>query len=69
MGKIRNNKAVSTILPYILILYLKQQSIILRCCYSLKFEKSFFSNKFFGFIFLSKMIVVAAVKDQIKYST
>ena len=47
-GTIRNNKAMSTVLSFIRILYPKQQSNILRCFCSLKFEKkSLFSNKFY----------------------
>ena len=30
-GKVRNNKTMLTILSFIRILYLKQQSIVLRC--------------------------------------
>ena len=40
-GEIRNNKAMLKILSLIRILYLKQQSNILRSFYSLKFEKKF----------------------------
>ena len=56
-SKIRSNRTMSKILLFIRILYLKQQSNILRCFCSLKFEKSLFSNNFFSFIFSSKMIV------------
>ena len=55
-GKVRNNKRMWTILKFILILYPKQQSNILRCFSSLKFQKSLFSNTFFSFIFHIKMI-------------
>ena len=55
------------ILPFIRILYLKQQSSILRCFCRLKFGKGLFNNTFFSFIFHSKMIDHAAEKDQIKY--
>ena len=48
------------ILSFIQILYPQ------RFC-SLKFEKSLFSNKFFSFIYLSKMTVHTAEKDRIKY--
>ena len=54
-------------LPFVRILYLKQQSSILRCFSRLKFEKSLFSNTLFSFIFCSNMIVHTAEKDQIKY--
>ena len=46
---------------------LKQQTNILRCFCSLKFEKGLFSNKFFSFLFRSKMTVHTAENDQIKY--
>ena len=62
----KNNKTVLKILPFILILYLKQQSSILWCFCGLKFEESF-NNTFFSFIFRCKIIVHAAEKDQIKY--
>ena len=38
-GKIKNNKTMLKILPFIRILYLKQQSSILRCFSRLKFKK------------------------------
>ena len=66
-GKIKNNKTMLKMLLFIRILYLKQQSSILRCFSRLKFEKSLFSNTFFSFIFPIKMIVYTAEKDQIKY--
>ena len=46
------------------ILYLEQQSNIVRCLCSLKFGKSLFSRKFFSFIFRSKMIVDTAKKGK-----
>ena len=60
-GKVRNNKAVSSILSFIRIFYLKQQSNI-RCFCSLKFEKSLCSNEFFSFIFRIKMIILTVEK-------
>ena len=66
-GRVGNNEAMSTILSFFPILYLKQQSNILLCFCSLKFEERFLSNKFFNFIFRSEMIVLTAKKDQIKY--
>ena len=48
------------ILPFIQIIYLKQQSSTLRCFSRLKFEKSLFINTIFSFIFCSKMIVYTA---------
>ena len=60
-------KTMLTILQFDPILYLKKQRSILRCFCSLKFEKSLFSNKFFSFIFPSKMKVQTAEKDQMKY--
>ena len=62
-GKVRNKKAMSIILPFIRIIYLKQQSNILRCFCSLKFEKKLSSNKFFNFIFHTKMIALTSEKD------
>ena len=41
-GKIKNNKTMLKILPFIGILYLKQRGSILRCFSWLKFEKSLF---------------------------
>ena len=38
-GKVRNNKALLKILPFIQIFCLKQQSNILRCFCILKFEQ------------------------------
>ena len=49
------------ILPYFRILYLEQESSILRCFSRLTF------SRFFSFISRSKMIVRTAEKDQIKY--
>ena len=65
--KFNNNKIMLKILSFTLILYLKQQSGVVRCFFNLKFEKSLFSNTFFSCIFRSKMIVHTAEKDQIKY--
>ena len=54
-GKVKNNEKMSTIMPFIqFFFYLKQQTNILWCFCSLKFEKRFFSNKFFIFIFRKK---------------
>ena len=50
-GKIKNNKTMLDILPFIRIPYLKQQSCILRCFSRLEFEDSLFSNTFFSFVF------------------
>ena len=53
------------ILSFIGILYLKQQysgSLL-----QINIWEVFFSNKFFSFIFRSKMKILAAKKDQIKY--
>ena len=55
-GEVKNNNTMLKILPFIRILYLKQQSSILRCFCRLKFEKSLINNTFFSFIFHSKMI-------------
>ena len=44
--EVRNNKAILKILSLIQIFYLKQQSNIMWSFYSIKFEKSLFSNKF-----------------------
>ena len=55
-GEVKNNNTMLKILPFIQILYLKQQSSILRCFCRLKFEKSLINNTFFSFIFHSKMI-------------
>ena len=63
-GKVRNDKTKSTILWFIWNLYLKQQSNIVRCFCSLRFEKSLFSNKFFSFTFPSKMIVRTAKRTK-----
>ena len=64
---IENNKSTLKVLPFIQILYLKQQSSILWCFSRLKFDKRIFSNTFFSFIFRSTMIVHTAEKYQIKY--
>ena len=45
-GKFRNSKTMLTILSFIRVLYLKQSSNILRCFFSLKFEKILFNNEF-----------------------
>ena len=45
-GEVRNNKSMLKTLSLIWILYLKQQSNILRSFYSWRFEKSLFSSKF-----------------------
>ena len=45
--------------------FFKQQSNILRCFCSLKFEKSLFSDKFFSFISHSNMTVLIAEKGYI----
>ena len=54
-GKIKNNKSMLKILPFIRILYLKQQSSILQCF------------RFLGYISQQDDPVHAAEKDQIKY--
>ena len=51
-----------TILSFIRILHLKQQYF-----FRLEFGKTLFSNKFFSWIFRSKMTVHTIEKDQIKY--
>ena len=43
--KVKNDKTMSTILSFIQILYLKQQSNIIRCFCSLKFEKIFYNKR------------------------
>ena len=65
--KVINNKKTLTILSFFRILYLKHQSNISRCLYSLQLEKSLLSNKFFSFISCSKIIVHTPGKDQIKH--
>ena len=55
-GEVKNNSTMLKTLPFIKIIYLKQQSSILRCFCRLKFEKSLINNTFFSFIFHSKMI-------------
>ena len=52
-GKVRNNKTMPTIWPFIRILHLKQQSNILRCFYRLRFEKV--TKISFSALFRSKM--------------
>ena len=66
-SKVKNNKTMLKILPFIAIIYLKQQSSILWCFCRLKFEKILFNNTFSSFIFGSKMIVYTIEKDQITY--
>ena len=63
MVKVKNNRTMS-ILTFTRILYLEQQSNILRCFYSLKFEKSLCSNELSSWIFRSKRIVYTAKKVQ-----
>ena len=46
--------------------FILNNNILQRFC-SFKFEKSLFSNKFFNFIFRSKMTVHTAENNQIKY--
>ena len=58
---------MSGIFPFISTLYLKQQTDILRCLSSLKFENSLFSNKLFRCIFCSERKVYTAENDQTKY--
>ena len=58
---------MSAICSFISTLYLKQQTNILQCFSSLKFENSLFSNKFFICIFHSVRKVYAAENDQKKY--
>lgn len=57
-----NNKTMSTILPFIRILHLKQQSNTFRCFWSLKFKKGLCNNKLSSSIFLSKKIAHTAGK-------
>ena len=54
-GKVRNSKIIIKILSFIQILYLKQQSNIMRCFCGIEFGKSLITNKFFSFIRCSKM--------------
>ena len=57
---------MSGIFPFISTLYLKQQTNILRCLSSLKFENSLFSNKLFRCIFCSERKLYAAENDHTK---
>ena len=66
-GYVRNNKTMSAILSFISTLYLKQQTNILRCFSSLKFENSLLSSKLLRCIFRSGRKFYAAENDQIKY--
>ena len=65
--KVKTNKAISTILLFIRVLYLKQQNNILRCFCRLKFGNSLFSNKLSSCIFHSRTIVYTTKKVHIKY--
>ena len=58
---------MSEIFSFISTLYLKQQTNIIWCFFSLKFENSLFSNKLFRCIFRSEKKVYTAKNDQIKY--
>ena len=58
---------MAAIFLFISTLYLKQQTNILRCFCSLKFENSLFSNKLFRCIFRSERKIYTAENDQIKY--
>ena len=65
MVKLKNDKTMLKIFSFILNSVSKKNSIMQRF-YSLKFEKiSLFSNKFFSFIFGSKMTVHTAENEQI----
>ena len=66
-GYVRNNKTMSAILSFISTLYLKQQTNILWCFSSLKFENSLLSSKLLRCIFRSGRKFYAAENDQIKY--
>ena len=59
-----NNKTMSTVLSFIPILYLKEQSNILWCLWDLRFEKLLYSNKLLSYIFRSKRIVYTVKKVQ-----
>ena len=65
--KVKNNKTISTILSFIQVLHLKQQSNILQCFYSLKFQNNLFRHKLSNCIFRSKTIVYTTKKVHIKY--
>ena len=45
MVKLKSNKTMLKILPFIRILFLKQQSSILQCFCRLKFEKSLLEGR------------------------
>ena len=65
--KVKFNKTMSEMLLFILILYLKQQSNVFWCFYSLKFKDISFINKLFSCaIFHIKRIVCTAEKVQTK---
>ena len=51
--EVKSIKAILPILQLIEIPYLKQQNNILRGFYSLKFEKSLFSNKLFPVVYFT----------------
>ena len=57
---------MSAIFSFISTFCLKQQTIILWCFFSLKFENSLFSNKLFRRIFCIERKVCTAENDQIK---
>ena len=61
--KIKNNKPMLKILPFIGILYFKLQSSALRCFSRLKFEKRLLLI-LLSFIFRSKMIVHTAERTK-----
>ena len=56
---------MSAIFSFISTLYLKQQTNVLRCFPSLKFENSLRSNKLFRCIFRSERKIYTAENDQI----
>ena len=58
---------MSVIFSFILTIYLKQQTNILRCFSSLRFENSLFRNKLFKCVFRSEEKVYTADNHQIKY--
>ena len=63
----RNNEAKAETFSFISTLYLKQQTNILWCFSSSKFENSLFINKLFRYMFRSERKVYTANKDQMKY--
>ena len=65
-GEVKNNNTMLKILPFIRVLYLKQQSSILRCFCRLKYEKSV-TIRFSVLYFTVRWLVHTAEKDQIKY--